>query len=191
MKSVKDWLLTELKLPCWFVEDFRESKNNDHPVRKIAIYNDSNNEIIEDLLASPTEPCYIVARKLKEGEKYNDNINLQRDYGIFARMNKNNNQYIIIVGIHGYGTWIVAELLNNLLSNKKVDYESVFRQSKDFITIISGELNRKELTVNWKSIMVHNQYMWVKEGDKWIRKYRDDLRTHMICEDEERNMFNK
>lgn len=168
-EQMDEWLL-KLDLPCWFVEYSQEKR----AVRRIKVYNEYNNEIIDDLLTSPAEPCYIKAETLENGQKYEPDTNLQQDYGIFARINKNNSKYIIIAGIHQYGTWIVASLLSNLLGNVDVDYRLAFQESKDFICVISGEFDNKRLTINRKSIEVHKQYMWVKEDNKWIRKYRKD-----------------
>lgn len=166
-QRLKKWPLEGLGIPCWFVEDYRGAKK-ERPVRMIKI----SHEQINELLPSPAEDRYEEADML-EGEKYEPEDIILRDHGIFARITKDNNQYIIIAGIHQYGTWIIADLLNDILSGKTVDYKSTFRESKeDFISIITGEFDNEKLTVNEKSIGVYNSYLWTKKDDTWTRVYR-------------------
>lgn len=162
--KLKNWL-NSLNLPCWFVDDF----TNGSVVRKIFI---SNKKIV-GLLESEAEESYEKASEKKEGEKFKPDEVIQKDYGIFARLNKDNYQYIIIAGIHQYGTWIVASLLSNLLSGEKVHYGMTFKSNKDFIAVITGEFDNDKLTVNNKTIEVYQHYCWTKEKDanKWNREF--------------------
>ena len=170
-KELEKWPFKGLEIPCWFVEDYLhlEDPEIQDSIRKIKIYNESTNE----LLTSPAEEIYKKASKLENGEKFNDAPLIQRDYGIFARLNKYDHQYIIIAGIHQYGTWIVASLLGNLLDSKiEVDYESIFMSNDDFIAVIGGEFDTEKLIVNSKSIEVVSNFIWTKKDKKWIRQYR-------------------
>lgn len=166
---LEKWL-KELDLPCWFVEDSR-GRQNGNSIRKIKIYYESDEPTINILLKSPAESQYEEASKYK-GKSYIPEEMIQRDYGIFARITKESNQYIIIAGIHQFGTWIVGSLLNNLLCKNEVDYDWIFKDVEDFICIISGEFDNNKLKVNDKTIEVLHHYIWVKENDRWIRKYR-------------------
>lgn len=160
------WPFEELDIPCWFVEDNRNYNENTESkwrTRKIWIYD------TKELLVSPAEDCYKQAHKMKKGMEFKCMTNLQQDYGIFARVNKNGNQYIIIAGMHQYGTWIVASFLSNLLSGKNVEYQSTFLSNKDFIAVIWGEYNHNKMTVNSESVGVLNKYIWMKESGKWVR----------------------
>jgi len=168
--NLRNWPLEGMKnpIPCWFVEDFRNQQYQ-WPIKKIKVHD----QHIDDLLISPSEDIYISACALLPGRKFDCGSNIQRDYGLFARLNIDNSQYIIISGIHAQGTWIVASLLSNLLSGKKVDYEKTFLGSKEFIAVITGEFDSKKLAVNNESILVFNRYIWIKENNKWIRKGSD------------------
>lgn len=172
-KELEKWPLDELSLPCWFVEDHLHPEHPEirWPIRKIKVYDGEN---VIDLLTSDAEDCYKKASELPKGNEFLCTTPIQRDYGIFARINKNGNQYIIISGLHQYGTWIVATFLSNLLSDDKtIDHRSTFLDSKDFIAIITGEYDNEKLSVNGKSIGVHNKYIWTKEkeNDTWSREY--------------------
>ncbi len=102
----ENWPFSDLKLPCWFVEDHR-MKTDNCPVRKIMVFYKSIDDLstddlsidkdkssIDELLISPAQKCYDAASKLSQGKKFKHNVINQRDYGIFARLNKNGNQYI-------------------------------------------------------------------------------------------------
>lgn len=165
MKKLKEWPLNDLNLPCWFIEDLRSGRS----IKKIKIYSNFGGDTIEELLESPSEKIYEEMHKQKPGTKYEPLTDIQRDHAIFARLSKDNNQHIIIAGLHQYGTWIVGQLLNNLLCGEKMEYCSIFLDSKDFISIITGEFVHKKLLVAKDSIQVLHRFIWVKEADRWIR----------------------
>jgi len=89
--KLRKWPLNGLNIPCWFMEDFMDTQS-DKSVRKIKIY-DGN---LEETLKSPAEDCYMQAENLEKGKRFICDINIQRDYGILARLNRDKNQYIII-----------------------------------------------------------------------------------------------
>ncbi|MCG2736072.1 MAG: hypothetical protein L6282_06715 [Candidatus Methanoperedenaceae archaeon] len=164
------WPFEELDLPCWFVEDHRDYSRNAErkwKTRKIWVYD------TKELLESPAENCYRAAYEKGKGKEFKCTTDIQQDYGILARVNKNDKQYIIIAGLHQYGTWIVASFLSNLLGGKNVDYKSTFLNENDFIAVIWGEYNNKKLAVNSESIGVYKKYIWMKESGKWVRIMED------------------
>jgi hypothetical protein len=163
-KRLIKWPLEGLKLPCWFVEDFRNITTK-YSIRKIKIYDNS----IQPLLISPAQKAYDDADKLPKGQKLDSVQNIQEDLGIFARLTIERNQYIIIAGIHQYGTWIIASLLSNLLSGKNIDYKTTFLGKNDFIGVIWGEFDNEKLMVIPERIGIYNKYLWIKENDKWNR----------------------
>jgi hypothetical protein len=183
LERLKKWPLDALNIPCWFVEDKRgnvEDKCNKKSIYKIKIYSHSNGNVLEELLQSPSEYLYEEMNKVGYGLRFTPQSDIQRDYGIFARFSKDNYQHIIIAGIHQYGTWIVAQLLNDLLCGEKMEYCSTFLDNNDFISIITGEFVHKKLLVNKDSIEVLHKFIWVKEGDHWIRKpqIKDKVNPH-------------
>jgi hypothetical protein len=174
--QLRKWPLDELNIPCWFIEDFIDTPNK--PVRKIKIYDGS----LEEWFKSPAEECYMRADNLEQGKKFICDVNIQRDYGIFARLNRGNDQYIIISGLHQYGTWIVASFLSNLLGGKDVVYKSTFLSNKDFIAVITGEFDNEKLTVNSESIGVPNQYIWTKKDNTWTRMLKETRGSYVDLE---------
>lgn len=172
----ENWPVKELDLPCWFVEDSRENSRNAKSIwitRKIWIYGEN----IKDLLKSPAEDSYKDAHGLEEGKEFKYKTNNQQDLGIFARINKNDNQYVIIAGLHQYGTWIVGSFLSKLLDGENVDYRSTFLSGNDFIAVIWGEFNNKKLTINSERMGVFMKYIWTKESGKWVIGHSDSNGT--------------
>lgn len=175
MERLEKWPLEGLGLPCWFIEDFRDN-NNTYPITKIKIFDESSNYLLE----SPAQIVYNAASNSKPGQKFifkGPYMNLQRDYGIFARLKRDGNQYIIIAGLHQYGTWIIASFLSNLLSDYDVPYKSKFLGKEDFIAVITGEFNNDKLTVQSGSINVLHNYIWIKdeETETWIRTFEEGV----------------
>lgn len=167
IKSAQDLEdLPNTDIPCWFVNDERKSvKRSDderkEAIRKIRVSINGTHQLIE----SPSEGSYIDAAKLGGKECKIDGI--QEDYGILARIRIDNNIYIIVAGIHQYGTWIVAEFLDGLLSREECQYSSVFLGDSDFIGVIWGEFNTEKIKV--AEVKVHHHYLWQKKGCEWIR----------------------
>lgn len=154
-----EWPLEELDIPCWFVNDYTDPRTSEgRPIRKIKVYS------TKLLLESPAENFYIdVLRDDNNRSGYKGEP--QVDFGIFARLNKDNNRYIIISGIHQYGTWIVADFLSSFLGGEDVSYKEVFQSNKDFVAIIWGEFDSENLKVTAKG--VEKNYLWIKSEDKW------------------------
>lgn len=175
LNEAKDWLKDTLKLPCWFVNDHRGIPDNKRNI-KILVYTEPNEcGHLELLLESPANEIYITAQSCGSNIQNPFREIIQRDYAIFARLSKSefNSQHIIIAGIHQHGTWIVGELLNRLLYGEKLDYYSTFLDNNDFICIITGEFSQNRLKVKGDSIQIYNRYIWIKEGDRWTRKYTE------------------
>lgn len=147
-------------LPCWFVE---ENDADGWKTHKIWING------TDTLLESPADKYCKAANELNLGQKYNTSPANRRDYGIFARLRKDEHQYIIIAGIHGYGTWIIANHLNNLLQGKNIEnYNHVYFGDEDFIAVIYGEFNAERLFVDSEISGVLMKNIWMKVANKWI-----------------------
>jgi hypothetical protein len=145
-------------LPCWFVE---EKDTDGWKTYKIWING------TDAPLESPADKYCKAATKLNVGQKYSTEPPKRQDYGIFARLDKDDHKCIIIAGIHGYGTWIIASLLNDLLQGKVIEYSDYFFGDKDFIAVIYGEFDQKRLVVNSQRIGVLKKYIWVKDANEW------------------------
>ena len=158
-------------LPCWFVE---ENDANGWKTHKIWING------IDTPLESPADEYCKAANKLKPGQKYSTNPANRWDYGIFARLRKDDHQYIIIAGIHGYGTWIIASILNDLLQGKNIEnYNHVFFGDEDFIAVIYGEFDAERLLVNSEKSGVLMKNIWMKIDNKWVLvKPKQQTYTH-------------
>lgn len=161
------WPIEGLDLPCWFIEDHREPNRitgDRWKTRKIWIHE------TKEPIPSPAEYCYQLASAIPSGIEFVVSTNIQQDYGILARVNNGKNQYIMIAGMHQYGTWIVGSFLSNLLGGKDdVDNKSTFLGNEDFIAIIWGEYNNNKMTVNSKRIGVERKLIWTKSNGQWIR----------------------
>ena len=172
MIELKKWFSEDLKLPCWFVNDLRGSEKPRNI--KIMIFTEPDEcGRLDVLLESPADEIYTIAQSSKDNVKNSYIDNIQRDYAIFARLSKSNYQHIIIAGMHQYGTWIIGELLNLLICGKEIDYSSTFLDNNDFICIITGEFIQSKLKVKKDSIQIYDKYIWIKEGDRWTRKYTE------------------
>ena len=151
--EIEEWL-KKLDLPCWFVE---EKGTNGWTTRKIWVQGNTKP------LESDAEQYYQKAQNKTRIDKSD-----MDDYGIFARVNRDNNQYIIIAGIHQYGTWAIASLLSYLLAGEPVQYSKTFLSNEEFIAVIWGKFDEKNLTFDIKNIKVERNYIWTKVADKWI-----------------------
>ena len=133
---------------------------------------------LENTITSPAEPLYAIAKEISDNKqalkeddfkKYNDKV--VTDYGIFVRITTQNGKHTIIAGIHQYGTWIVGEYVNKLLSSKKVEDYSLFSSNCDFIAIIWGEYYAPELKV--RNTGIYNDCSWHKVDNSWIRDIKN------------------
>jgi len=154
------------KTPCWFADDSRTevrlpNDSREHPVRKIRISINGTNDLIE----SPAEESYI---KLHSDPNYRCALTgIQQDYGILGRITIKQNVYFILAGIHQYGTWIVAEFLDRLLTAKKTKFEDPLLGNEDFIGVIWGEFDTAKMKV--RDARIHHNYLWVKDSNTWAR----------------------
>jgi hypothetical protein len=172
----KKWL-KEIWLPCWFVSDYDD---NDAPkngfTKRIQIFDlddydkDDKNRMLDPPLSSKAEQWY------KEASEDGGKINVPKveDYGILARLSHENINYLVIAGIHQYGTWIVSEFLRKVLHDEIEDREfnQIFNNGTNFITIISGDYNGSTLAVECPNIFRGN--CWIKRSDQtWVRYNRE------------------
>jgi hypothetical protein len=144
-------------LPCWFVSE--EVANKSRPVRRIWVEDDGK------LIDSPVEDLYEEA--FTQRKKFRHPAKAQDDYGIFGRWHENNCQYIVIAGIHQYGTWIIAYLLSELCYGRSVRGKDIFLGKQDFIAIIEGVFDYTTLKVKRADILTG--YIWTKNGENWDR----------------------
>ncbi len=108
LRKLCDVELNSSELPCWFIED---TDTDGYTIRRIRI--NGNDTKLESLAEKSHKEAFMSS---KSDNHINKGITDVEDYGIFARLHEVGNQYIIIAGIHQLGTWIVASLLSNLLS---------------------------------------------------------------------------
>jgi hypothetical protein len=162
MEPNKDDLL------CWFVE--YEAEPTYGKSFKINIHDTLNKTY--NVLSSPAKKYCIEASGLPEHTVFIADPSTQRDYGIFARLSKNDHKYIIIAGIHRYGTWIIASFLHNILrynfkdiNNYNEKYSETFFSERDFIAVIWGDLDTEKLLVKRKRI--YDGYMWANDANDW------------------------
>lgn len=155
-------------LPCWFEECKTVDSYCNGKTIRIVIHDERIN--LHQKLDSPSEECCVEASSPKyENKEYRPQNEIQSDYGILARISKDDYKYIIIAGIHGYGTWITASFLNNLLRGTYQDeiYKKVFFGDNDFIAVIYGLFDTKKLYVSNENIGVHQKYCWKREASEW------------------------
>lgn len=171
-EEVIAWFRDKVKLPCWFVDECKvqydsTGKKELALIKKIKIYdnNDDSTDISSQALESQAEECYNAARIRHKKIECSNVV----DYGIFARITKDENQYMIISGIHQYGTWIVSDYINNILRNRKVSkaHLDIYERENDFIGIIIGEYNSKKMSVEFSSVYGNKLWMRTNE-DQWI-----------------------
>ena len=156
------------KLPCWFATYDTKLKYPDSKYGNsllINIHDTGTN--LKRILISPSEESCKVAAELKDNEPFIAK-SIQEDYGIIARLSKDKYKYIVIAGIHGYGTLIVASFLDNLIRGKKYfdieKYQETFFGNNDFISIIRGDFDPTNFLVTRSGIL--DGYIWVNDDDK-------------------------
>jgi hypothetical protein len=159
-------------LPCWFVSD-KDDGNQDWKIRKILV-----SETDELIFSKEVRDLY---------EKANLNVaqfvhpqQKQRDYGIFGRWQHNGSQFIVIAGIHQYGTWIIGKLLNDLFCGKSVKGKNIFLGNQDFISIIDGDFDYPTLQVTRAEL--YESYIWTrtKINDNWVKQKTENLLYQLI-----------
>lgn len=181
-EEIKEWLKNDAQLPCWFLNEITEEydpvleKLTPKVEKKIQVYDrDDDDTILEDPMGSHAEKCY------RESAASDEKLQFGRvqDYGIFARITRDDKVYVIIAGLHQYGTWIVSDFLNRLVRRKYKDSDEpnnegffrVFESSNDFISIISGEFVSSTLSVDVSE--VYSRKLWVKlSGRGWVKNDR-------------------
>lgn len=149
--------LDALGLPCWF------AKTEDEVKKIVFSFNDEAGEVV-----SPADEAYRQAALLPEGVRYRADSDVQRDYGIVAKItdNETKTKTIVIAGIHQYGTWIAAEFFDRLLRSKEaISYRSVLEGSDDFCVIVWGSFSHPTLRV--KDTGVHENYIWRRLDGQW------------------------
>jgi hypothetical protein len=176
----ENWPMAELNLPCWFIEDYRDKSGQE---RSIYIIDESVPGSDPVLKKSPAENLYKEAKKNKSSAKNHDeeakmektgfkHPTIIEDYAIFGRITRDNetkSQCFILAGIHQYGTWIVAQLLRNIINKTKEDLEfsSVYLSNNDFIAVIEGKFNFEKLDIADNDIKVQFNHFWVKKEGVW------------------------
>lgn len=174
--DTKEWL-KNIGLPCWFINSsevvYNEGtkRNETILVKKIQVYDKDftgPNDKLSSPLTSGAEECYSEAKRQTLKVSFG-NIN---DIGIFARINKNENRFLILAGIHQYGTWIVSEYLNKILHQETSEEEKIiekFTGDDDFVAIINGQFESKTMKVD--SCKVHCNDLWIRQGSdkRWVR----------------------
>ncbi len=190
--DIKKWL-KKMNLPCWFVNDYQSiddikvrrkddkvtSEQYDRtPIKKIQVYDaHEQGQKLDEPLESNAEHCY---RRKRNGVG-NVPYGKAGDYGIFARLTEGDNRYIIIAGLHQYGTWIVADYVNRVLrfnedklGTLEAEYMRAFTSDSDFMAVIEGEFDSSSMSV--ESPRVYGNKLWVRsKGEKWIRHRKLDL----------------
>lgn len=155
-------------LPCWFEEcdsviDVLKKYNKGKTI-KIAVR--STEKHGSDEYTSPSEQCCIDATE-SINKKYKPEETFQKDYGILARLSNDEFKYIIIAGIHGYGTWITASYLNHLLWKGSKNYNNLYFGENDFVAIIKGEFDTMNLFSDVESMRVVD--IWQKDARGWTK----------------------
>jgi hypothetical protein len=155
-------------LPCWFAT--YDTGTRYETSYFINMYHPESGHV--GSLISPSENSCIEAADYPKGKPYEPN-SIQKDFGIIARLSKVNYNYIVIAGIHGYGTAIVAHFLNNLIRGKKSwdnnIYHNIFFSKYNFISIIQGGFDQTNFYVR-ESVIQHEEVsrIWVEQGGKWM-----------------------
>lgn len=152
-------------LPCWFqVSDqqccIRELKNDRTP------------------LHSEADSAYSAAKKLVDGKDLAP-TKLQRDIGILARLKRGGKTNVIIAGIHQYGTWLIADFLNELLQGKAKRGSDFFLSNDEFVAVIEGQFNQSKLRA--KRTQLCGDHLWHRGKNKqyWSKikpNYEDKVR---------------
>jgi hypothetical protein len=182
-----NWL-KEIKLPCWFIDEYQNPKENKdskeididslRKIKKIQIYDKDDEEYeLQMPMESAAEECY---RKAKYTEKKVP-FGKVEDYGIFGRITKNSDKglsrIIIVSGLHQYGTWIISDYINKIIrrerdSFKDGKYLDIFQDSElDFISVIRGSYSSSTMTVEYSEI--DGDKLWVRQKKMpWVRYKR-------------------
>lgn len=162
--DIRKWLI-DVELPCWFATVVSDKPEETR--KTIQVYDkDDLDEVLDAPISSPADKCYLLSshktKKVQCGKV--------KDSGIFARITRNGKIYIVVAGIHQYGTWIVAHFLNSLIRETDIspDVKQLFQGTNDFIAIIRGEFVSKTLSVDWSKIDGQNLWVRASNGD-WVR----------------------
>lgn len=166
LKQFCKFIMNTNTLPCWFKECDstidKDKKYNRGKTQKIVLKETTNTSSLD--YSSPSEKCCVDAVDFKN-ELYLPEQAIQHDYGILARLSHNGYKYIIIAGIHGYGTWITASYLSNILWKGSKKYNNQFFGNDDFIAIIGGDFNTKSLYADFANMKVVE--IWQRDENNW------------------------
>jgi len=153
-----------LELPCWLVTETENLSSGASIDNTIIIIREGHAK--SKKITSPAHPRYRDAAERGPG-KGPQVAKAQDDYGIFARLHVKDCRYVILTGMHAYGTWIVGEFLDRLLRGENMTYRDVFLGKEDFISIVWGEVDEERLKV--VRTMVHHDFLWTGGCRKWRR----------------------
>lgn len=79
---------------------------------------------------------------------------------------------MVIAGIHQYGTWIAADFFDRLCRDKSVNYKSVLTGDLDFVAIVWGSFDTRNLRV--LDTDVEQNFVWTFENEVWSQVSASD-----------------
>ena len=162
--------LHDLKLPCWFLSEIQFNNGSLKERRKIQLAPKNPDLNLPLSIASPADELYDLAEESEDETIPTDTVT---DLGIFARIHDDyGSAHIVLSGIHQYGTWIVADFVNNLLrKGDNVPNEKnreILMGASDFICVIKGDFMSRSLHVDQSYI--DGGYLWTRIGKEiWKR----------------------
>ncbi len=149
--------IKSIDLPVWFSEvDGR-----------VTIYD----RIEDEHSFSPADPLYDDNHEDHKIVKENDRV---EDRAILARFTVEGSLHFVVAGIHQYGTWIAAELLDELITGKLehrellMSFNKAAMEEADFVAHIVGFFSSDEL----KSSGYRLEHLYTRFPNKW-RKVAD------------------
>ncbi len=161
--EIINWL-RHVNLPCWFANSYKVKYStstshytcNEKHKKVIQIY-EKKNYFMNKPLISKSEDHY------EEGDVLDDNCSEVRDFGIFARLTRGDSRFLIMSGIHQFGTWIIADYFKKLLIGEiKSEESEIFNSGQDFIAIMSGVYQCKIMKI--QSSGIYDNYFWTKSS---------------------------
>jgi hypothetical protein len=149
----------DVELPCWFAD----KNTSDGSPQKTIFIPDNGEELV-----SPSEEYYRAAKKLDEGVEFVPPTEIQKDYGIVLRLTVGQEKFIVIAGLHQYGTWIAGDFLRDLITNERVASLDALGDA-DFLAVVFGEFKSKDLSVRRFGVLA--DLLWMRDQGRWIRRY--------------------
>lgn len=166
--AVTEENLASGKLPCWFQVGHAQAPDwlcfrvlKDHTKHRPVISVGANE-------------AYRICAELPKNTAPVDLPN-QVDRAILARLGAGNRGGtngkidIIMAGIHQFGTWIVADFVDQLIRGKQKTGQDIFLNSSyEFVAIIEGEFAPNDLRVNWSNLC--GQFLWYRRSgtSQWL-----------------------